>query len=1758
MLKTDSLSGSSDTSAIDGAYTNAAVNDASVNVVATPGPINIITGTSGSETLLGTGGIDIIFGLGGNDYLDGGAGADTLVGGDGNDTYVVDNPGDVVVEDAGAGTDVVNSSVTYALPENVEILNLTGTSSINGTANDSGATLNGNSGNNVLTGGAGADTLIGGGGADTLIGGAGNDNLTVTGSGSSFLYGGTGSDILNASGSTGNILLDGGAGADQLIGGAGNDTFVVDNTGDTITEVASHGTDTVQSSIDFTLAGTNLENLTLTGTAAVNGTGSTGDNILTGNEADNTLTGNGGNDALYGGGGNDTLVGGSGNDILDGGTGNDSLSGGGGNDTYYVNSAGDTVTEAPSGGTDLVYSTAPFFTLSANVENLTLLGTAFGGTGNSGDNIIIGNAGVNLLVGGAGNDYLDGGAGVDTLQGGTGNDTYVVDNIQDVVTDVSNSASGGIDLVKSSITYSLTPALTITDPPAPTTADIENLTLIGSANINGTGNTLGNVLTGNAGNNTLDGGAGNDTLYGAGGIDVLIGGDGSDTYLIDSTSSNVTISETGASGTDLVQSSITWDLSAAGKGAGVENLTLLDVGGNINGTGNSLDNVITGNSGNNVLNGGSAGNDTLIGGSGNDTYVVNSSTVTITETGIAATGGIDVVQSSLTWDLSAAGKGANVENLTLTGAGSNINGTGNGLNNIIIGTNAASGGVGGNNVLTGGAGADYLIGGTGDDTYFVDDNSTTATLLVNGVPITITGDTILEAASGGTDLVHSSVSYTLSANVENLTLDTGALNGTGNLLANIILGNAAANTLNDGGVGGSDSLNGGDGNDTYIVNNTGDTITEVPTGGTDQVISSVNWTLGANVENLTLVAGSLAVNGTGNALANIIIGNANSNVLDDGGPGAADTLVGGLGNDTYNVNNSTDTITESAAASFGVDTVVSSVDYSLLAHAANVENLTLKAGSAAIGGTGNTLANVIIGNANANLLDDGGAGAADSLSGGLGNDTYNVNNTGDTITEVSTGGTDQVVSSVNYSLLAQAANVENLTLLAGSGALNATGNTLANIIIGNANANTLNDGGTNAAGVVTFDSLAGGDGNDTYFVNNTGDTITEVSTGGVDLVSSSVNYVLPVNVETLTLTGTAVSATGNSTNGGNLNGNVGNNILTDGGVAGVSTGPIYVLAGGSGNDTYIVNNSADTISETASGGVDTVKSSFSFTLTPSLNLENLTLTGTGNFTATGNTGVNILVGNSGNNILDDGGIGGADSLSGGDGNDTYNVHNATDTITETSTGGTDQVISSVTYTLSTNVENLTLTGANGSSTSTDALNGTGNASDNTIIGNAGNNILSGGSGNDTLTGNAGSDYLDGGTGADTLTGGTGNDTYVVDNITTVVGGLTGDQVVESAGQGTDLVLSSVTYTLPSNVENLTLTATGLSGLGLNINGTGNTLNNIIIGNAGDNQLDGGTGADYLAGGAGNDTYFVDNNSTTASVLVNGVNTTITGDTISEASAAGTDQVISAVNFTLPANVENLTLLAGSAAISATGNTLSNTIVGNANDNVLNDGGVGGSDSLSGGLGNDTYFVNNTGDTITDAGGNTDLVSSTVSWDLSATGKGTNIHLLTLTGAANVNGTANNLGDTLIGNDGNNTLTGGTGNDKLQGGLGVDTLVGGTGNDTFVFTSATDTGLNSGNRDKISDFVSGTDKVDISQLVDNTGTGEQGAWWFMSSTGSFDGQHAGEVIFTAATGSTPGLLQFDQNGDGTADFQIELTGVSTFVLGDFFGSLVTAH
>jgi Ca2+-binding RTX toxin-like protein len=440
-------------------------------------------------------------------------------------------------------------------------------------------------------------------------------------------------------------------------------------------------------------------------------------------------------------------------------------------------------------------------------------------------------------------------------------------------------------------------------------------------------------------------------------------------------------------------------------------------------------------------------------------------------------------------------------------------------------------GLGGNDTLNGGNNNDELLGGDGADTLHGD----------NGDDI-ISGD----GNAGDNDLG------------DKLFGDAGN---------DQLFGEAGDDTM-DGGTG-DDKMFGGSGNDTYIVDSLKDQVTESAGGGTADVVaarSSYVLSAGTDIEFLrtTSSAGTAKIDLTGNKLKQTITGNAGDNVLSSGG-GAADTMQGLGGNDIYRVYNAADVIVEGASQGTA-DRVAAAVDYVLKAGVGiEIMTTTNSTGTSGIDLTGNTLKQTIVGNAGANILNDGGFGAADTMQGLGGNDLYIVNNSGDVIIEGPTQGTaDRIAASVDYVLKA-GVGIELMTTTNSKGlaGIDLTGNAFAQSITGNDGDNILNDGGLGAA-----DTMAGRDGNDIYRINNSGDIVVEgASQGNADRISTSVDYVLKAGVFVEIMTTSNSKATSGIDLTGNeiaqsITGNAGDNRLE--GKGGSDT-----LRGGGGADTFV-------------------------------------------------------------------------------------------------------------------------------------------------------------------------------------------------------------------------------------------------------------------------------------------------------------------------------------------------------------------------------------------------------------------------------------------------------------------------------------------------------------------------------------------------------------------------------------------------------------
>lgn len=1747
---------------------------------------DILQGNGGDDTLDGGAGLDELAGGTGNDRLAGGADNDRLFGGGGDDVLRGDDGDDELRGDdgkdalyGGAGNDQIEGAAGDDTADggagNDLIDGGDGNDSLSGGAGDD--QIDGDLGNDVLFGGDGADSLYGGSGIDTLNGGAGGDTLTGAegndvlsgGAGDDALFGGSGDDLFTFDAGWGNDTIYDvgvvGSGAETIRFGTGidpntllvsldRDSGLIVRTPDGLNQLtiagffndlsAGHRIEFADGTV-WTMAtlqqrfappganfvGGNGVDTAIGGQAGEYMDGSLGDDILLGGDGNDrligglrsedglpvgftdndVLSGGNGDDLIDGGGGDDTLQGGSGNDDIQGGVGVDTLRGDAGDDTLYAgwweyvngeffHETSDDLLIGGSGndkltgglghnvyhfdagfGQDRLYLTpvgtvqesidgvgsevatirfgadvdASAIALSRNgndlvvrhgFDSVTIVGygnrgsaillfqfengsalsaaqtqllTDWQGTaapetlsGTQGNDALLGFGGDDTMYGNAGNDTINGGVGADTLHGGTGDDTFVydLDGGTDWIGTWSGAGAGydtlqlGAGITQGGVSFhrdsgfmyvvvnqtgnfvkvtwtngaadQAVDAVRFTDGTILTASQIEAMATPFPQPLSFSGTVTGSTLQGNLYANTL-------TSRALGGL-TLVGGQGDDTYFLRYNVGTGTVVENAGEGIDTVVSSLQhYTLTPNVENLRVEFNPNYTVGVPRTFVGNVLNNIIDVSKAGDCPSGfrldGGAGADVLIGGSYDDTYVVDTPDDLIVESSESTS--IDTVEAAFSYSLENQSV---LENISLTGA-NNLTATGNQFGNRLDGSKAT--------------GANTLVGGLGDDVYVIGQN-----------------DTIVEAANEGSDTAifafAADGTYGVSGyqHIERFELAATTYRASlmGDERANILVGNNTANTLS-GGAGDDtlidsnaapqvasddwgDQLNGGDGNDTITSYYGIDTI--VGGGGDDRIISRqaiIRYTRGDGIDTIV---------GSGVVDLNQIIFDASVSPREVSVSRAGQSLVLSIGGGSVgrivieNYWNSENAMTAPVSLIHFEDANGNNLEsWTTTDIVGYLNGLTLTGtvgDDQLIGGAGyDTLA----GDAGNDYLE-GGAGN-DRIDGGGGNDTYyfdgsigvdTVLGLGDMAAGVDTIrlGPSIAASGVTYSVEGN----DDLVLSTGSG------NRI--VLVGFMQQQApmheirFEDGTVWTRNSIRDALLAATEGDDYIYGFGTDDPINGL--GGNDVLFGE---------------------GGHDTIHGNLGsdslyGGDGDDVLYGDDGDDTLSGDVGTdrMEGGLGNDTYYVGDALDTIVEASGAGTDAVYASLDYTL--AANVENLYLLD-GVVRGTGNTLNNRIEGNGGNNILDGGA--GNDTMLGGAGDDTYIVDAGTDVVTETSGNGTDTVQSSATYTLSSNVENLTLTGSG-------AINGTGNGLANVLTGNVGNNTLNGGAG------------------ADTLIGGAGNDIYVVDSAS--------DIVVEVAGEGTDTVQTTVNYTLSANVENLSLSGTS------NLSGTGNDLANTLTGNsgantltggAGNDALNGGTGIDTMIGGSGDDTYTIDTLS----------------DVITELTGEGNDTVNAGITYSIAglANVENVTLT-GSGAINATGNAGANRLTGNTGNNTLTGGsgndildGGSGNDTMVGGSGDDTYYVNVATDVVTEnANEGVDTVNSAVTFDISTAAR-LQIENITLTGTGAINAIGNASANVLIGGTGNNALTGNAGNDTLQGMAGTDTLTGGTGNDTYV-------------------------------------------------------------------------------------------------------------
>ncbi len=1656
-----------------------------------------ITGTNAADRIVAGDGADVLRSGLGDDTLDGGTGTDRLIGGQGNDTYLF-GPGagqDTIVEFQGSldaihmAPGVAPSDVVVTRNNNDLVLSLSGgadrlTVSLyflapplqielvqfaDGTVWDQAFIENLTK--PVITGTEGPDSLIGTSGDDRLVGFAGDDQLT---------------------GLAGNDLLDGGPGVDQLAGGFGDDEYIVDDLRDAITELTDEGIDTVWSRVTRTLE-TDVENLTLTGSAAINGIGNALDNVLIGNSGVNVLIGGLGNDT-YVVGADDTVVEltGEGTDTVQTGisatlganvenltlTGSASLTGigngldnllkadgsisvlagGAGNDTYVIGSNGDDdiLVETAAGGIDTVIA-GHDYRLPANIEQLTLLdpqvpdfasfslipyGSSEQSVAGYGNNL------ANTLIGGRANNVLDGGLGADRLIGGAGNDTYVVDNVGDMVIEETN---GGVDTVQSPVSYGLS-------------ANVENLTLSGTASINGTGNELNNDVRGNDASNVLDGGSGNDALLGLSGSDTYLFGRGSgrDTVFdsealdeIDTIQFDATVT---ADEVEVYRNGFNLELAISGT---TDELTLLSFFDSpeygrkqarfADGTVWSsaelsaralIGNTIIGSSGSEVLSGG-VGHDLLIGSAGNDVLIGG--------------GGKDVLYGDLAFQPPSGPQ--------------------------VIGDDTLVGGVGddtlidfrGANLFDGGAGDDTLILGTGVDRVLfgrgsgvdhvtfdnnrndIDVIQIAADIESSDVLLTWRSDSIADLVildSGEKLIIQLSTDW-FTVGPETTQAIVRFADGTQWNLAwsasNVGIPTA---TASDDVLSASfpATLAGLEGNDTYLLGSSGIpgnyAVVEAPGEGIDIVQSLFDYVLDSDVENLILAESRSSVlrnpeRGTGNGLGNLIIGNSGDNIL-DGGAGD-DVLVGGFFR----------SVEEFVVFETGSDILIGGAGDDVLM--VDGGNIVLPVDGADsewlfLGGGAEFRSNV------PRLADD-------LLIGGVGNDTYFVHDQEQAVVEFENEGIDTVKSTVSYVLGEHLENLELISSPASFGdeenlilppPLNGTGNELDNVLIGSADANVLSGlaGDDTLAGRLGNDMLRGGTGQDTYLFNlgDGIDTIEDIAAAGE---GNRIQFGENISRNDLTVTHDEIART--------LTIQVGTSgtdqlMLNNFDLTGVNGSPVVdILAFADGSTTSL----AGFFGPTGTEGNDTITTGAEDDVINALAGDDIVEAGAGHDTIAGGTG--------------------NDTLTGGPGDDTYifNIGDGSDTIGDTSRlgGGNqirfgpgisqsdlnfmrDEAARSLTIHVGTSgIDRLVLVDFDPRGTNGSLVVSALEFADGNVV-----NLIDLYPPNHAPTVDmpladqtAAEDspffftvpsttftdpdrtYGDELSYEAMLATGSSLPAWLsFDPVTRTFSGMPG------AGEGGALQLA-VTATDQGHLsatDFFTLSISGplpqtLVGTLENDELTGGRGDDTLCGLAGSDQLnggqghdllDGGSGTDTMWGGIGNDTYVVD----------------VAGDVVTELVDEGADTVqTSLLTYTLGVNVENLTLT-GTGPSTGIGNASSNHLIGNSGANLLD--GKTGADTMAGGMGNDVYVVDQTGDVVIEAAHEgSDTIFSSVTYGL-----GVNVEHLVLTGSAAIDGTGNDLNNTLTGNSAANVLMGLAGNDTYVIGVG-DTVVetANNGTDTVV-------------------------------------------------------------------------------------------------------------
>jgi Ca2+-binding RTX toxin-like protein len=1227
------------------------------------------------------------------------------------------------------------------------------------------------------------------------------------------------------------------------------------------------------------------------------------------------------------------------------------------------------------------------------------------------------------------------------------------------------------------------------------------------------------TLQGKDGNDDVRGGEGDDNLRGDAGDDILSGGNGAD-YIVDDAGNDIL---DGGAGDDVIEGRFGSGRDMIYGGAGDDDISTGGVSPNEAGE------LIDGGEGNDFLwfvaNYSTVGITFSLANPAADQIIDGVTIRNVEAIDLSASQGNDTLTGGTEYDR-FYGNGGNDLIQGMGGNDSLDGGEGDDDLRGGDGDDSLDGG-NGNDVVDGGAGNDslhgYLLrGGDGDDS--LRSGPTAGGLADGGAGIDFLffyvgfsnanivfslADPAVDQIVGGTTIRNiERVDFTASEGNDTLTGGAYAdtfLGGYGNDVIrggdgnDIIKGEVGQDQLF--GDGGDDALtygwgdillDGGSGVDKANINllNDGTPVTlDISNPSVDQ---NVVGTVIRNVEQLNYTGGNAANQITGGGYddfieggnaADILIGGGGNDIL--GGKDGIDQIFGGSGDDVIYAFETTDHAGDSLIdGGDGFDTLTlglgnysgfTSIDLGdSSGRFRNIEQITFsgsKGGNFGVGGSGNDTMN-------------GNAGF-DEYHGGAGDDYL----TGELL--YGDEGNDRLEAYGGDAALYGGAGNDSLRIVsAGSNVLD--GGTGNDGIAGGAGADTLigGEGNDYLDGDAGADMMTGGIGNDTYVIDNAGDVANEFADEGIDtIVTRLAAYTLGVVFENLS----GNNRTDAPLSGQRLTGNDWANVITggygndtiDGGVG------ADIMRGSNGDDIYHVDNAGDVVEwEWSDQGTDAVYAAVSYQLGADNWIEVLSTdsqTGTTALNLTGNNLSQFILGNAGANVLTGGGgsdylvgLGGDDTLigsldaastlQGGSGDDWYYVNHTGDSVLEVGGEGADRIVASVSFTLGAGQSVETIGTADQAGTA--PINLTGNDLAQVIFGNAGANTLTGGGGADYLLALGGDDILFGNAdAASTLQGGTGNDWYYIYR--------TGDSLVEFAGEGTDRIFTTVSYTLSAGQEIETLATADSAGAAA-INLTGNALGQNIFGNAGANTLTGGGGTDTLIGYGGDDILF--GNADAASTMQGGTGNdwyyiTQTGDSLVEFAGEGNDRILTSVSYTLSAGQEIETLSAldssGSAAINLAGNGFAQFIQGTNGANILS--GDGGADVLAG------------------LGG----------------------------------------GDVLLGGDGD---------DFLNGGLGSDALNGGAGADMFVFADALALGNIDGIQDFVSgsdrialdhNVFAGLSAGALSSGAFVTGTAAQDAddrILYDSATGALwfdaDGNGAGAAVQFATLSGHPPIAASD--------------------------------